>query len=289
MAGIFSAQCLSHFNSKLCVPGGAGYGDFKICLFHINHPLYKMRRALSLRATVFAFSQRRPASSLPHNFQHRSSSFFFKQQQTNLFRPPSLSRNFSTTRFSNNKDEKYQSMDDLVDGNDEIRVDNEYMKSYDDEHAPKSLDDKQHLLEHDEDNSEQPMTWQEKALPIAVQWGPRVLGSTMLAYVFTKTSLYITTELLNITLTDAVWFGFGSGFLTSSATGLAAFVSFLLLLSALSYRYERRKRKEKQQNKHLTLSYFLLFLSSCSFLILLFRSCGTRLTPYVLSQCIVLP
>lgn len=238
-----------------------------------------IRRACSLRATgsKLVLQLRRPVSSLQH---------FHKQSfQLSWTRCPSLSRNFSTTtQFSKNKDEKYQSVDDLVDGKDEIRVDNEYMKSYDDEHAPKSLDDKQHLLEDGVDDNEQSITWQEKALPVVIKWGPKVLGSTLMAYVFTKTSLYITTELLNITLTDAVWFGFGSGFFTSSATALSAFVSCSLVSSLLS-------------------SFFLLgsFLeltrvlcstrSSLQFFCCLFfsRSCGTRSTQFVLSPCIVLP
>jgi len=128
------------------------------------------------------------------------------------------------------KEEQFNSIDDLVDDVDEIRLGDAAMEDYDDHDAPHSLNDTQNindLLKGEENmKEEQELTWQEKLLPVAMQWGPRVLISGAFAYGFTKISLYITTQLMSITLTDAVWFGFGSGFLASTATAVAAVVTW---------------------------------------------------------------
>jgi hypothetical protein len=133
---------------------------------------------------------------------------------------------FNIRHFSSQ--EKHKSIDDLVDDYDEIRLGNDKMEDYDDLNSPQSLNDQKNiddlLREQEEDNinAGSEKTWQDKFLPVALQWGPRVLISGALAYGFTKISLYITTQLMSITLTDAVWFGFGSGFVVAAATASTA-------------------------------------------------------------------
>ena len=145
-----------------------------------------------------------------------------------ISRRPIISLAFTNTHFSTEK-QSHKSIDDLVDDADEIRLGNDKMADYDDQNAPHSLDDKMHidsLKEEDLETSNQEESFFNKATPYLLQYGPRVVVATGLAYGFTKISLYITTQLMSITLTDAVWFGFASCFLASTATAISAVVTW---------------------------------------------------------------
>lgn len=138
---------------------------------------------------------------------------------------PSLSPPFffAASSFSTSAPDKEEiiTVDDGDIDDDEIRVPGEVLENYDDRDSPKSLDPSENPA-LDTDHVQQQAVMEEgwkKYLPAIAAWTPRVLGGGAIAYVFTKASLYITTNLMGITLTDAVWFGFGAGFLTS--TGIA--------------------------------------------------------------------
>jgi hypothetical protein len=121
--------------------------------------------------------------------------------------------------------EQITSVDDGDVDDDEIRVPEEILENYDDRDSPKSLDPSENPA-LDTDHVQQQAVMEEgwkKYLPAIASWAPRVLGGGAVAYVFTKASLYITTNLMGITLTDAVWFGFGSGFLTSTGIAVCGF------------------------------------------------------------------
>ncbi len=119
-------------------------------------------------------------------------------------------------------EESYVSIDDHSDDEDEVRVPDEVMENYDDRDAPKSLDMAENP-ELDTNHVQNADAGWKKHLPLIAAWTPRVLGGGVLVFAFTKASLYITTNLMGITLTDAVWFGFGAGFLSSSAIAVTAF------------------------------------------------------------------
>ena len=138
-------------------------------------------------------------------------------------------RQFGSSAPSNSTDnkEQYKSVDDMINDDAEIRLNNLDLANYND-HGPKSLEDKELDEQNDEeeqqeaDDNNKEQTWVTKLTPYALQYGPRVVVASGLAYGFTKISLYITTQLMSITLTDAVWFGFGSGFVVAAATAVSA-------------------------------------------------------------------
>eukprot|EP00946_MAST-07B_sp_MAST-7B-sp1_P002771 g2771.t1 len=146
--------------------------------------------------------------SQPFSF-FRSSCFMF------------ASHSFST---STGEKESVTSVDDGANDEDEIRVPEDVFLNYDDRDAPKSLDPSENPsldTDHVQQQAAMEQGWK-KHLPMIAAWTPRILGGAAIAYVFTKASLYITTNLMGITLTDAVWFGFGSGFLTSTGIAVSA-------------------------------------------------------------------
>ena len=113
-------------------------------------------------------------------------------------------------------------VDDGTIAEDEIRVDPAVLENYDDWVSPKSLDPADNpALDIDRVQKADQEGWK-KHLPVIAAWTPRVLGGGAIAYIFTKVSLYITTNLMGITLTDAVWFGFASGFFTSTGIAVSA-------------------------------------------------------------------
>ena len=145
----------------------------------------------------------------------------------------SLNSSFSTSSTStsdNTSPSSFKDIDDHLDAADEVREGNDYFEAYDDERiSPKSIRKEENPELKKDPEREEPVALQEDAtgwkrhLPFFLRWTPRVIGAGGLAYVFTKASLYITTNLMSITLTDAVWFGFLAGFGTAAVTATTTF------------------------------------------------------------------
>ena len=138
---------------------------------------------------------------------------------------PLLASSFTTSMPSfESEKEKVTIISDKRDDEDEIIVNDEVLQNYDDRDSPRSLDPSENPA-LDTDHVQQQAAMEEgwkKYLPAIAAWTPRVLGGAAVAYVFTKASLYITSNLMGITLTDAVYFGFATGFLTSASIAVSA-------------------------------------------------------------------
>jgi hypothetical protein len=167
-------------------------------------------------------------------------------------------RQFGSSAPSNSTDnkEQYKSVDDMINDDAEIRLNNLDLANYDD-HGPKSLEDKELDEQNDEEEQQeaedhQEQTWVTKLTPYALQYGPRVVVASGLAYGFTKISLYITTQLMSITLTDAVWFGFGSGFVVAAATAVSAVATWNTFDSVRPEPVYREALNKIRENEEIT-------------------------------------